>query len=90
MGELAEVKDRTPNAALVLMLRDLLENALSGDLRSMVAITVRDDNATGHRWSLDARTWRQPVLAEILYTQSEFMLGLSMDSDAGVLRELRD
>lgn len=86
MTEIRDIKDRSPNPDLIAMLEDRLERAKAGDIRSAVIVTSADDNATGHGWVMDARTWQQPILAQMLYAQNEIMLRMSLVSENGILR----
>lgn len=81
-----DITDRRPNHALVAMLEELLVRARAGEVRSVITVTSAADSATGHGWSLDGRTWQQPMLAELMVVQHELMLKMSLERDGGVLR----
>ena len=59
----------------------------AGEIRSAVIVTSAADNATGHGWALDGRTWQQPVLAQMMIAQNEMMLRISATETSGILRQ---
>lgn len=83
-AELRDIKDRSPNPALVEMLEELLERAKAGDIRSAFVVSSRDDNATGHDTVIDGRTWVHPMLGQLAYLQAELMAHRSI-KEGGVL-----
>ena len=87
MADFRDVKDRAPNPALISMLENRLEQAKAGEIRSAVIVTSAADNATGHGWALDGRTWQQPVLAQMMIAQNEMMLLVSATETSGILRQ---
>ena len=87
MADFRDVKDRAPNPTLISMLENRLEQAKAGEIRSAVIVTSAADNATGHGWALDGRTWQQPVLAQMMIAQNEMMLLVSATETSGILRQ---
>ena len=90
MADFRDVKDRAPNPTLISMLENRLERAKAGEIRSAVIVTSAADNATGHGWALDGRTWQQPVLAQMMIAQNEMMLLISATETGGILRQFTE
>ena len=90
MADFRDVKDRAPNPTLISMLENRLEKAKAGEIRSAVIVTSAADNATGHGWALDGRTWQQPVLAQMMIAQNEMMLLISATETGGILRQFTE
>jgi len=88
MTNVVDITDRSPNPALIEMLERLLGRARAGDLRSVIYASAGTDGATGHGWAIDDRSWRQPLLAEMMIVQNEMMLAMSAATKTGVLRDL--
>ena len=87
MADFRDVKDRAPNPTPISMLEKRLERAKAGEVRSAVIAPSAADNATGHGWALDGRTWQQPVLAQMMIAQNEMMLLVSATETGGILRQ---
>lgn len=76
---LVDIKDRTPNQDTVRLLEKALEQAKSGELRSILLVKCWDDNSTTHDWSMDERSWRRMVLAEVVIAQTNLAAKISVD-----------
>lgn len=89
MGEvIRDITDTRPNPGLVEMLESMLARAKAGEIRSAIAVTSAADCATGHCWNIDPRSWRQPILGELVFVQNEFLLKMSVDNESGLLRQV--
>ena len=60
---------------------------VGGHFDSVPQSPAAADNATGHGWALDGRTWQQPVLAQMMIAQNEMMLRISATETSGILRQ---
>jgi hypothetical protein len=50
-----DIKDRSPNLDLVASLEELLEQAKSGELRSLFSVMAWDDDSVTWAWNHDTR-----------------------------------
>lgn len=55
MTEVRDIKDRTPNRHLVERLEAMLEQAKSGELRTLLYVSGFSDDYFGHSWVIDDR-----------------------------------
>ena len=85
-----DIKDRTPNANLIKVLKALLKQAKNGDIRSLVAVSLWDDNATSQSWALDDRSDMNILLAELTLAQHEFMVNIGLLHNDSVLSRALD
>lgn len=76
---LVDIKDRTPNEATIRILERALESAKKGELRSVLLVKGFDDSCVDHEWSLDERSWRRMMLAEIVLAQTNLATKISVD-----------
>lgn len=76
---LVDIKDRTPNEATIRILESALEQAKKGELRSVVMVKGWDDASTCHAWSVDERSWRRMLLAELLIAQINLAAKISVE-----------
>ena len=65
MADLYDIKDRSPNEQTIAHLKQLLEWAEQGKLRSVFAVTQWDDDSVSHGWSVDGRTGRRRLIGQI-------------------------
>lgn len=85
MGDLADIKDRTPNEDTVRHLEKLLEYAKSGTLRSVITLTAWDDDCVGHGWSIDGRNSRRRIIAELVMLENDIITNQALDDGDSVL-----
>jgi len=87
MGDLSDIKDRTPNQNTINSIRKLLEQAESGELRSLFYVAGLDDDRVCHGWSLDCRSGRRMMLAEMIMSQHDFVVNLELQERDSILAE---
>ena len=80
-----EIKDKTPNPELVSRLEAMLEQAKSGDIRTLWYVVSWDDSATSHGWVIDARTRRRPLLAEVVMAEHDLVNNIGLEDGDSVL-----
>lgn len=85
MGDVKDLKDRTPNPDTIRHLESLLEHAKAGKLRSVVCLAGWDDDCVTHGWSLDHRNTRRRLLAEMVIMQHDYVINLGLDEGSSVL-----
>lgn len=88
MGELKDIKDQSPNKLLIESLEELLEEAKSGEIKSIFFIKTWNDDEITHGWSLDYRTTsksRRLMLAELMMAQNDFSTNLEFREESSVL-----
>lgn len=85
MTDLRDIKDRSPNPALIKHLESMLKDAKSGNIRSIVSIVEWDDRDTTHSWILDGRAQRKLILAELTMLQHDFTVNLEFLEEDSVL-----
>lgn len=76
-----DIKDREPNHKLIKRLEEMLEDAKSGELRSMLFLNVFDAGDVSNGYVLDdrhrnVRTIRRTILGECMLMQHELMLDI--------------
>lgn len=84
---LRDIKDKSPNQAAVDLLEKALAQAKSGELRSCVLVEEFDDGSTNHHWSIDKRSYRRMILAEIVMAQHDFTVNIELGDGDSVLAE---
>lgn len=90
MAELHDIKDRSPNPDLIAMLERNLAVAKAGDLRSVVMVLGWGDDTVSNGWSVDPRSNRRMMLAEMAMCQADFIVKISVEDGHTVLsHELR-
>lgn len=86
-SKLVNVKDRSPNVELIKYLENLLEDAKSGEIRSIVTHIAFDDNQTSSGWRLDNRTQGQMLLAQELLGMHDLKNALLLtDQDSSTVK----
>lgn len=85
MSEIKDIKDMTPNPDLVAMLKRLLADAESGELRSHVGISGWDDDSTTTNWVLDDRTNPRKMLAQMVMTEHDLVVKIGFQEGNTVL-----
>lgn len=85
MADLHDIKDRKPNPLLIEHLEYLLKRAKSGELRSLFYVSQFDDDNVNHSWSLDWRSHRRMMLAEMVMAQHNFVINMEMREKDSVL-----
>jgi hypothetical protein len=85
VSNLVDIKDMSPNEALVNYLEELLRYAKSGELRSAIVVASWADNRVNHGWEIDSRTRRRSLLGEVAYTQYELMTQIGLVEGDSVL-----
>jgi len=82
---LSDATDRQPSKDLIKLLEDMLEDAKSGELRSIVCACVWASGSATTSWRLDGRTNRKTVLGALAMTQYELMTDLSFNDSQSAL-----
>lgn len=76
MSELKDIKDKTPNHDLINHLEAMLAEAKSGEIRSIIYIVEWNDGNTNNSWTIDERTARKPLLAELTLLHHDFTVSI--------------
>lgn len=88
---LTNIKDMTPNPALIKLLEDYLVDAKAGELRSMVAVIGWENNGVDHNWVLDSRNTERPLLSELVLLQADLVVNIGLkDGDSVLAKNLPD
>ncbi len=82
---LHDIKDTTPNQSAIDLLEKLLKRAKAGEIRSLHYVAQWDNDAVSHGWTLDCRTGRRLMLAEMVMAQHDFTVSLEMREKGSVL-----
>jgi len=89
MAAIADIKDRAPNADLIDFLEKKLEQAKSGELRSVVCITGYDDDTWSNSWALDIRNGTRRMLGEMSMLHFDMLTNIAIkDGDTCISRAL--
>lgn len=86
MSEIRDVKDRTPNQETIRLLRGLLEEAESGEVRTIIAVTGDCEDAWDHVWSMDSRNTFMRMIGATAMMQFELQTNESLRDPDSVLR----
>ena len=88
---LRDIKDLSPNEHTIRMLEQMLENAKSGELRSVVVLSGWDNDGVTHSWSLDRRTTRRRMLGELSMLQYDLLTNTAFeDGDTVINKAFQD
>lgn len=79
------IKDMTPNQETIRMLEHALEQAKSGELRSVLIVKGWEQNGVDHCWSVDKRSYWRLLLAEIMLMQHDFTVNIELRDGDSVL-----
>jgi hypothetical protein len=90
MADLHDIKDRTPNQALIENLEKLLEDAKSGELRSVIWISGWDEDAVTHGWAVDWRNSPRRMLSELVMLQHDYIVNIGFKEGDTVLSKAFD
>jgi len=90
MGELRDIKDRTPNKDLINNLESMLRDAKSGEIRSAVCICSWEDDSVTHSWALDERNTRRRILSEIVLLQHDLVVNIGFEEGNTILSKALD
>ena len=82
---LKDIKDRSPNVELVKQLEKLLQQAKTGELRTVFTICGWDDDCVTHGWAYDDRSSRRRLLAEMVLLQHDYMIDTDFAENDSVL-----
>lgn len=86
-----DITDRTPNTALVGLLRRWLAEAEAGELRSVFMVGAYADASVDNAWSLDPRSHKRRMLGEIAIGQFDLSMNIvAHDSDSATARILSE
>ena len=85
----ADIKDMTPNPDLIEVLEALLEEAKSGELRSLLMLKGYDDNTYGHAWAWDRRNNPRAAVGELGILQFEWMCQVASRDETLKLGEMK-
>lgn len=83
MTKISDVKDRSPNQNLILELNNLLKEAESGEVRSVIYVASYEDQGTKNGWAIDPRSHRKILLAELVLLQNDFAVDIDGNSIIG-------
>lgn len=83
-ANVADIKDRKPNAGTVELLEDLLEKAKEGELRSIILVYDNASQAPANSWSIDHRSHIKLMLGEltVLTVDVANLIGLKTGTSA--------
>jgi len=85
MIKLEDVKDKTPNAALIERMESLLKDAKAGELRSFIGVVCYDDCSVNRTWAFDERSSLRMMLAELLMLQHDMTASIGIREGDSVL-----
>lgn len=88
MSEIRDVKTKPVNDALVELLQDKLEEAKSGQLRSMLFVTEFDDGNTNHGWSTPHYSRFESLLGQLVLLQSDYANNVNVRDACTVIGDL--
>lgn len=88
MGDLLDIKDRTPNPDLVAMLEQMLGDAQEGRLRSAIVLLSWDDDRVSSGWQVDERTSSRRLLGEFAMCQFDFLAGAAVREGSGTFARI--
>ena len=83
--EVRNIKDESPNQALIDLMENLLNQVKSGEVRSMAYIVSFSDNRTSHGWALDARSHRMPIMGQFLMLQTDMADNIGLEFGDSIL-----
>lgn len=88
---LRDIKDRSPNEALIKQLESLLESAKAGELRTVVYLCMWDDDQVSHGWSIDRRNSRRRLIGEMAMLNFDMLVNQSFaDGDTALSQAFED
>lgn len=91
MNKPTNIKETTPNSALIEQLEKTLEQARSGDLRSMVFVKGWNDDRSYHEWIIDERSSNTKMLGAVQLALTGLSIKVSMhDSDSAFVRAVKE
>jgi len=82
---LVDIKDMEPNHKLIEQLEMILEDAKSGELRTLVWMSGWASDAVTHGWAVDHRSSQRRILAEMVLLTSDFTVNIGLLDDDSVL-----
>jgi len=82
---LVDIKDMEPNHKLIQQLEMILEDAKSGELRTLVWMSGWASDSETHGWSIDHRNCPKRILAEMVLLTSDFTVNIGLLDDDSVL-----
>jgi len=86
-----DIKDRSPNQALIDLLEKQLELAKSGELRSAIIVNGFNDDSVEHVWAIDRRSSWRMLLSELVILQHSFTVNIELrDGDSVLAMALQD
>ena len=80
-----DIKDNSPNQALIKQLETLLEYAKSGEIRSIFTICSWNDGSMTHGWAYDERSSRRRILSEMMLLQHDYITDIEFAEGDTVL-----
>ena len=81
-----EIQDKTPNKSTIRALERLLEEAKSGELRSIYYLCGWENDGVSHGWVRDRRNSRMRILGGMRMLDFEMATNEAMDDPDSVLR----
>ena len=82
---LRNIKDMAPNQETIRMLEIALEQAKSGELRSVLIVKGWEQAGVDHCWSLDRRTYWRMLLSEVVMLQHDLTVNIELRDGDSVL-----
>lgn len=80
-----DITDNSPNQATIGVLRDLLAQAESGDLRTVLVVGGYKGDTWSNVWSIDYRNSRRKMLGESAMLHHDLLTNQSLDDGDSVL-----
>lgn len=87
MANIEQIKDMTPNEAMIKELEKLLDHAKNGHVRSVFAVCGWADDSVSNMWSIDNRNSDRRILAEIVIAQHDFVVNIGLKEGDSVLAQ---
>jgi len=87
---ITNIKKNEPNPKLIEELEKYLEDAKSGELRSLFCVAENSSGETYRSWAMSWSTDKRKVYSEIAIAQLEFSIDMAMDYNSPILKKLVD
>ena len=84
MSNLKDIKDRSPSKATINVLETLLNQAKSGELRSIIYAISFDNQGTDNGWSVDDRCYKKLILGELELLKQDFSSSMLVQTDSAL------
>jgi len=81
MADPVDIKDSTPNGALIELLTKRLSEAKTGELRSMFMVCGWDDDCISVPWQIDSRTSANRFIGGLVRGATDFIVAMNLKND---------